>query len=111
MTPRDFAYWLQGYMEMENPTSLNEEQTQIIKDHLKLVFDKQTPEYHTPTMVNAHDFPISCGVNDASLSNAQYPVVFPSPLPMIHTTGITESQEQYQLMRRWQGDDLPPASC
>lgn len=44
MTPEQFAYWLQGFMEMANPNSLNGTQTQQIKDHLKLVFDKKTPE-------------------------------------------------------------------
>lgn len=109
MTPRDFVYWLQGYLELENPASLNAEQTQIVKDHLKLVFDKQTPEYHTPTMVNAHDFPISCGVNDPAYSNAQYPVFIPSPIPITYTDRIAESPEQ--LMRRWQDGDFPLASC
>jgi hypothetical protein len=31
-------------MEVANPTTLDEKQTQIIKDHLALVFDKQTPD-------------------------------------------------------------------
>jgi hypothetical protein len=44
MTPEQFTYWLQGFMEISNPTTLDEKQTQIIKDHLALVFDKQTPD-------------------------------------------------------------------
>jgi len=44
MTPEQFVYWLQGYMEMANPSSLNMRETRIIKDHLALVFDKKTPE-------------------------------------------------------------------
>jgi hypothetical protein len=44
MTSEQFIYWLQGFMEISDPASLNEEQTQIIKDHLKLVLNKQTPE-------------------------------------------------------------------
>jgi hypothetical protein len=44
MTPEQFTYWLQGFMEISNPTTLDETQTQIIKDHLALVFDKQTPD-------------------------------------------------------------------
>ena len=45
MTERDFVYWLQGYMELENPIALSETQTQQIKDHLALVFKKETPFY------------------------------------------------------------------
>jgi hypothetical protein len=44
MTAEQFVYWLQGFMEVANPTTLNESETQVIKDHLKLVFDKQTPD-------------------------------------------------------------------
>ena len=44
MTPEQFAYWLQGYFEISNNKKLDNKQIQIIKDHLKLVFDKKTPE-------------------------------------------------------------------
>lgn len=43
MNAQEFAYWLQGWMELENPTNINQEQTQMIKDHLALVFKKETP--------------------------------------------------------------------
>lgn len=43
MSPQDFTFWLQGFLEIENPVALDERQTQIVKDHLKLVFEKQTP--------------------------------------------------------------------
>lgn len=38
MKPEEFCYWLQGLMEVANPKSLNEDQIQIIKNHLNLVF-------------------------------------------------------------------------
>ncbi len=45
MTSRDFVYWLQGFFEINDPQTINKEQTQIIKNHLNLVFhhdiDKQ----------------------------------------------------------------------
>jgi len=44
MTAEQFTYWLQGFMEINNPEILGVRETQIIKDHLKLVFDKQTPD-------------------------------------------------------------------
>jgi len=44
MTPEAFAYWLQGYIEIQNPREINENQTQIIKDHLALVFNKVMPD-------------------------------------------------------------------
>ena len=45
MTPENFCYWLQGKLEIDgNIESLNKEQIEIINDHLKLVFNKVTPE-------------------------------------------------------------------
>ena len=44
MTTTEFVYWLQGFMEIQNPKKLDKIQTQIIRDHLELVFDKKTPD-------------------------------------------------------------------
>lgn len=38
MTSRDFAYWLQGFFEINNPSTIGQNQTEIIKRHLDLVF-------------------------------------------------------------------------
>jgi len=42
-TPESFCYWLQGFSEIhgKKPT---EKQWLIIQDHLKLVFNKVTPD-------------------------------------------------------------------
>ena len=42
MTPEQFAYWLQGFAEL-NPGAPTQEQWQSIRDHLALVFTKVTP--------------------------------------------------------------------
>jgi hypothetical protein len=44
MNTEQFAYWLQGFVELhgQQPT---QEQWSAIKDHLKLVFEKKTPGY------------------------------------------------------------------
>lgn len=44
MTPRDFCYWLQGYLEISGARVLEEFEVQVIRDHLKLVFSKETPD-------------------------------------------------------------------
>jgi len=41
MSPQDFTYWLQGYLELSGAQALNEEQVTIIKEHLQLVFEKK----------------------------------------------------------------------
>lgn len=43
MTTEQFTYWLQGFMEIANPTTLNEQQVQEIKNHLALTLHKVTP--------------------------------------------------------------------
>lgn len=45
MTPDQFTYWLQGHVELlDSDKPPTKKQWKIIKDHLKLVFDKQTPD-------------------------------------------------------------------
>jgi len=44
MTPEAFAYWLQGFFELSQSNQLSETQVQVIRDHLQLVFNKQTPD-------------------------------------------------------------------
>lgn len=38
MTSRDFAYWLMGYFEVADTEQIGPKETQIIKNHLALVF-------------------------------------------------------------------------
>lgn len=46
MTPENFIYWLQGKLEIGDTKSLNEQEVQIIKDHIALVLKKETPKRH-----------------------------------------------------------------
>ena len=43
MTAEQFVYWLQGFMEINDPDTISKSETRVIKNHLALVFDKQTP--------------------------------------------------------------------
>lgn len=45
MNSQEFAYWLQGFVELQDSDSISDKQWLVIKDHLKLVFDKMTPAY------------------------------------------------------------------
>lgn len=52
MSPERFCDWLQGFVELSDTDTISEKQWLIIKDHLKLVFDKKTPdrqEYKNPS--------------------------------------------------------------
>lgn len=46
MTPEQFCYWLQGYVET-NPyrTAPTTQEWSVIVDHMALVFEKKTPNY------------------------------------------------------------------
>ena len=61
MTPEQFVYWLNGYLEMENPKTLGLKQTKMIKDHLNIVFNKVTPKRNpgiSPNNTNSNSFPL-----------------------------------------------------
>ena len=38
MTSQSFAYWLQGFFELANPSTIGSKETELIKNHLALVF-------------------------------------------------------------------------
>lgn len=46
MTPDNFVYWLQGYFELKraNGEDISDPFLRTIEDHLKLVFEKETPD-------------------------------------------------------------------
>lgn len=44
----EFCYWLQGLFELGNPSTLNAEQTDLVKRHLAMVFHHEIdPSYGT----------------------------------------------------------------
>jgi hypothetical protein len=45
ITSDQFCYWLQGVFEVAGPATLNESQVKIVREHLALVFDKQTTDH------------------------------------------------------------------
>lgn len=51
MQPRDFVYWLQGFMEIADPQTMTPDQIKMIKDHLEYVFKAMqvpTPQPYNP---------------------------------------------------------------
>ena len=54
----NFTYWLNGFLELSGATTLNEQQVQVIKEHLALVMTKVTPTNLTIPSFNAANAPI-----------------------------------------------------
>lgn len=57
MTPERFAQWLQGFAELSPDTPPSILQWQIIQDHLRLLFIKETPnrEQHKDSQPYTND--------------------------------------------------------
>ena len=59
MNERDFVYWLQGFFELTDSKKLTEAQVKMIKEHLALVLEKETPaldnseEQHRQNLIDA----------------------------------------------------------
>jgi hypothetical protein len=70
MNYEKFAIWLHGFLEISNVESIDKNQTQIIKDHLALLFEKKTPDrseeefLNNPTRYPQYD-PITPSILDA----------------------------------------------
>ena len=74
MNTIDFCYWLQGHFELNPDAALTTEQTQIIKNHLKLVFKHEIDplrQTQTTTVVDvldaAHNGPNWTPLNDPQI--------------------------------------------
>ncbi len=67
MTSDQFCYWLQGYFELngESPYGLNKQRTDMVREHLALVFNKvtNTPVWPGPIQSQPY-YPPQCIVLD-----------------------------------------------
>lgn len=54
----EFCYWLQGLFELGKPVALSEEQTNLVKRHLDMVFiheiDRSYPQAQQDALNEAH---------------------------------------------------------
>lgn len=50
MTPEQFVYWLQGFVELSGAGAPTPEQWKAIREHLATCFNKVTPPVSLPTV-------------------------------------------------------------
>lgn len=50
MSEKDFVYWLQGYMELSNPTMIGEKETQMTKVTPNIIPYNQGTTFTIPTI-------------------------------------------------------------
>ena len=55
MQPLNFVYWLQGFMELQNPYYLDEGQIKIIRDHINLVLTNVTEDVESHNEIVSRD--------------------------------------------------------
>lgn len=80
MNTSEFAYWLQGWMELESTSGkgLTAEQTQMVREHLAEVFTKVTPPLAKRESVFEYKGPLPeepgfiCEDSDASLDDDRH---------------------------------------
>ena len=73
MDPLQFAYWLQGFAELNNGVPPNDAQWKSIRDHLNLVFKKATPTYDKPVYRDLSVTSVGSGIGMSS--NNKYTVI------------------------------------
>lgn len=101
MTPENFCYFLQGFLELsqhsDGPKHLNEKQIEEIKNHLKLVMTKVTPDLSVKGVypVFPDTFPqVYCSTTDFSK-------ILSSPTVQVATCGSTDPT----FLEQWKIDE------
>lgn len=102
MTQENFVYWLNGFLEISDAKKLNEKQVQIIKDHLALVFDKQTPNRNILTDIK---MPTSSTVDISKIPNT-FTKPDPNPWGQPNTGGAICSGETPKNKRGFGGNEV-----
>lgn len=78
MSPENFSYWLNGYLELSNSDSLTSQQVKIIKEHLALVFNKVTPSHFQGVLSsNSNLYPVQNDIIVGNLCAASKKYGFP----------------------------------
>jgi hypothetical protein len=89
MTAEQFTYWLQGFMELTTMNHLSTTQFQIVKDHLDLVFEKQTPNRLTSMPGNGTTQPYPGPMTTGPYTSPLQPTTNPYTNPLTNPNQVT----------------------
>ncbi len=79
MDSMQFCYWLQGLFELADPKILTEKQLEVIKEHLNLVFTKQTTTKYDSRKDSIYNNPRGMGIMTCGLGEPSQKVEGYSP--------------------------------
>lgn len=63
MTPRDFCYWLNGFLEVSKCKEMTNEQTDEVRKHLSLVFQDWKLNYNI-AMSEPYQLPTTTSIDE-----------------------------------------------
>ena len=75
MSPEQFAYWLQGFVELNKGAPPTPEQWKSITEHLGTVFTKVTPPVGAPAIPDIARFSV---LHEVRRAGQQPPLAIPS---------------------------------
>lgn len=55
MNAEQFLYWIRGYFEITQPSTINEKETKVIKEHLDRVFNAEPTTFNPGKVLYRND--------------------------------------------------------
>lgn len=131
MDSNSFVYWLNGFFELSGATALNEQQVQVIKEHIALVMTKVTPStvgapiiypYLAPSPLLDKGWEVTCnteqavhvstdGTQDLNLPRCDCHGIFPVPSGTTLTIPPFPTSSVVVCPNAWKTGDSTGHSC
>lgn len=109
MTPENFVYWLQGYLELtaagESAEDLTANQVKVIQDHLDLVFAKSTPDRGVKKKKKAKN------IKDLPVVGTSEVIAVKDVTPPFNPGQISISVEEYLKKKQRKDEDQFIVTC
>lgn len=110
MSPIEFCYWLQGWVELENGKTPKPEQWKMILEHLDLVFKKVTPPLENTdankddNLIFEGDLPLRIKEEDKEFEKTLKDALQELPLPGIEVPACQSTMKEMELICSHESD-------